>query len=115
MLEDQPFVIVWDGQVFDVAQIGIVRGTPRLRESLEFVAFVTSAESLSRIGRRISYSPARKSRMLLVTTHVVAGVDMAPHMPASPANIQRAMRFSSAWWVDHQDEMNERFSAWLAR
>ena len=115
VLEDQPFVIVWDGQVFDVAQIGTVRGTPRLREALEYVAFATSAESLSRIGRRISYSPARKSGMLLVTTHVVAGVDMAPHMPASPANIKRAMRFNSAWWVDHQDEMNERFSAWLAR
>ena len=115
VLEDQPFVIVWDGQVFDVAQIGIVRGTPRLKEALEYVAFATSAESLSRVARRISYSPARKSGMLLVTTHVVAGVDMAPHMPASPANIQRAMRFNSAWWVDHQDEMNERFSAWLAR
>lgn len=55
----------------------------------------------------------RKSEMPLVTTHVVAGVDMEPHMPASLANTQRAPRFNSAWWVDHQDEMNERFSAWL--
>ena len=113
VLEDQPFVIVWDGQMLDVGQIGIVRGTPRLSEALEYVVFATSAESLARIGRRISYSPVRKSGMPLVTTHVVAGVDMQPHMPASPANTQRALRFNSAWWVDHQDEMNERFSAWL--
>ncbi len=115
VLEDQPFVIVWDGQLLDVGQVAIVAGTPRLKEALEYLAFATSAESLARIARRISYSPMRKSGMALVTTHVVAGVDMEPHMPASPANVARALRFDWAWWVDHQDEMNERFSAWLAR
>ena len=115
ILENQPFVIVWDGQLLDVGQVGIVAGTPRLEEALRYVAFSTSAESLARIGRRISYSPARRSGMPLVTTHVVAGVDMAPHMPASPGNAERALRYDWAFWVDHQDELNERFSAWLAR
>ena len=115
VLENQPFVIVWDGQLLDVGQVGIVAGTPRLEEALQYVAFATSAESLVRISRRISYSPVRKSAMPLVTTHVVAGVDMEPHMPASPANAARALRYDWAGWVDHQDEMNERFSAWLAR
>ncbi len=115
VLENQPFVIVWDGQLLDVGQVGIVAGTPRLEEALQYVAFATGAESLSRIARRISYSPSRRSAMPLVTTHVTAGVEMEPHMPASPANVARALRFDWAWWVDHQDEMNERFSAWLAR
>ena len=115
VLENQPFVIVWDGQMLDVGQFGIVRGTPRLEEALKYLAFATSAESLSRIGSRISYSPARKSGRPLVTTHAVAGIDMAPHMPANPANMQNALRYDSAWWVNHQDEMNERFSAWLVR
>ncbi len=115
VLENQPFVIVWDGQLLDVGQVGIVAGTPRLEEALQYVAFSTSAESLSRIARRISYSPTRRSGMPLVTTHVVAGLDMEPHMPASPANTARALRYDWTWWVDHQDEMNERFSAWLTR
>ncbi len=115
ILENQRFVIVWDGQLLDVGQVGIVAGTPRLEEALRYVAFSTSAESLARIGRRISYSPARRSGMPLVTTHVVAGVDMAPHMPASAGNVERALRYDWAFWVDHQDELNERFSAWLAR
>ena len=115
VLENQPFVIVWDGQLLDVGQVGIVAGTPRLDEALQYVAFSTSAESMGRIGRRISYSPVRRSGMSLVTTHVVAGVEMEPHMPASPANVARALRYDWAWWVDNQDELNERFSAWLAR
>lgn len=115
VLENQPFVIVWDGQLLDVGQVGIVAGTPRLEEALQYVAFSTSAESLSRIARRISYSPTRRSGMSLVTTHVVAGVDMEPHMPASPVNAALALRYDWTWWVDHQDDMNERFSAWLTR
>jgi len=114
-LEKQPFVIVWDGQVYSVAQIGIVAGTPRLREALEYIKFATSAESMARIANQISYSPARKSGMSLVTTHVVTGTEMEPHMPTSPANMANALPYNWDWWADHQDEMNERFSAWLAQ
>ena len=115
VLEDQPFVIVWDGQLLDVGQIGIVAGTPRLEEALRYVAFASSAESQAAVGRRISYSPTRRSGAPLVTTHVETGVEMAPHMPASPGNVDRSLRYDWQWWVDNQDELNERFSAWLAR
>ncbi len=115
IMENQPFVIVWDGQLLDVGQLGIVAGTPRLEEALRYVAFSTSAESLARIGRRISYSPARRSGRPLVTTHVVAGIDMGPHLPAGAGNVDRALQYDWAFWVDYQDALNERFSAWLAR
>ena len=115
VVENQPFVIVWDGQLLDVGLTGIVAGTPRLEEALRYVAFASSAESQAAVGRRISYSPTRRSGAPLVTTHLATGVEMAPHMPASPGNIDRALRYDWQWWVDNQDELNERFSAWLAR
>ena len=115
VLENQPFVIVWDGQMLDTNQLGIVAGTPRLEEALRFIAFATTAEALAAVGRRIPYSPARRSGEPLVTTHIGTGVDMTPHMPTSPENVARALRNDWAWWADNQDEMNERFSAWLAR
>ena len=30
-------------------------------------------------------------------------------------NLTRALHHDWQWWSDHGDEMNERFSAWLAR
>ncbi len=114
VLENQPFVIIWDGQLQSVGQIVIVAGTPRLQDAMEYLTYATSAEPLSRVSNRISYSPARISGRPLVSTHVEAGIQMAPHMPASPANSETALPFDWVWWVDHQDEMNERFSAWLA-
>ena len=115
VLEDQPFVIVWDGQLLDYSQLSVVAGTPRLDDALRFLSFATTARSLAAMGRRISYGPARRSGEPLVTSHLATGVEMAPHMPTSPENVARALRNDWSWWVDNQDELNERFSAWLAR
>ena len=115
VLEGQPFVIVWDGQVLDVGQLGIVAGTPDLETALELVRFAARATSMAAVGRYIAYSPARRSGLPLISTHADTGVDMNPHMPTYPANTGRVLRNDWAWWSDHMDEMNERFSAWLAR
>ncbi len=115
VLENQPFEIVWDGQILATAQFGIVSGTRNLEGALRFVTFASTAESLARISRYISYAPTRRSGMALVATHLETGVDMDPHMPTNSENTVRALRDDWAWWSDHGDEMNERFSAWLAR
>ncbi|WP_419939628.1 ABC transporter substrate-binding protein [Candidatus Palauibacter sp.] len=115
VLEGQPFVIVWDGQLLDINQLAIVAGTRRLDEAMRLVSFASTAEALAALGRRISYGPARESAAPLITTHLETGMEMGPHLPTHPANMARALRRDWSWWVDHQDEMNERFSAWLAR
>ena len=115
VLEDQPFVIVWDGQVLDAGQLGIVAGTPRLDAALQFVEFASRPSSMAGIGRYIAYSPARRSADALISTHAESGVGMRPHMPNTPENTQRALRSDWAWWSDNGDEMNERFIVWLSQ
>ena len=115
VLENQPFVVVWDGQVLDGGQLGIVAGSPNLDTALKYIRFITSPESLARLTGYIAYSPVRRSALPLVSTHVETGVDMRPHLPTSPENLAGALRSDVAWWTEHLDEMNERFSAWLAR
>ncbi len=115
VLENQPFVIVWDGQVLDIGQTGIVAGTPNLESALEFLRFSSTAESMARLTGEIAYSPTRRSALPLVTTHRETGVPMLPHLPTSPQNIGRVLTSDTLWWTDNLDEVNERFSAWLAR
>ncbi len=115
VIESQPFVIVWDGQVLDTGQLGIVAGTRNLETALEFVRFATTAESMAAVSGHIAYSPVRRSGLPLVGTHVEAGVDMTPHMPTHPENTVRVLQSNWLWWSDHMDTMNERFSAWLAQ
>ncbi len=115
VLENQPFEIIWDGQLLDFGQLVVVAGTPNLDAALEFLAFATSPRSMAAVSSHISYSPTRYSGLPLVGTHFEAGVDMLPHMPTYPGNLERALRNDWEWWVNHTDEMNERFSSWLAR
>ncbi|MCY4425514.1 MAG: extracellular solute-binding protein, partial [Halieaceae bacterium] len=116
ILEKQPFVIVWNGQVLDLGgPLGIVAGTPRLEAALQFVRFANRPSSAGNISKYISYSPVRFSARALVGKHLQSGVDMQPHMPTAPENLQRALHGDWRWWSENRDEMNERFSVWLAQ
>ena len=113
--EQQPFTIVWDGQVLDYGQFAIVRGTPNLDAALQFLQFASRVESMAELGRYIAYSPTRRSAIDLISTHHEAGIELRPHMPSAPENMERALINQPQWWTDHTEEMTERFSAWLAR
>ncbi len=115
VLEDQPFVIVWDGQVLDRGQLVVVAGTPRLEDAMRFMSYAARSESMAGVGRYISYSPARVSGQPLVGRHAETGVEMWPHMPTNPENMKNFLMADWEWWADHRDEMQERFAAWLAR
>ena len=68
---------------------------------------------MAAVSKYISYGPVRRSGTPLVGTHVETGVQMAPHMPTTPANLTRALHHDWRWWSDRGDEMTERFAAWL--
>ena len=114
-LEEQPLTIVWDGQLLAFGYQVIVAGTPKLDLARRFVAFATSTESLANLTKYISYGPLRHSSLALVGKHLETGIDIEPHLPNAPQNMANAVLEDPEWWADNQDEMNERFAAWLTR
>ena len=115
ILENQPFVIVWDGQVLDTGFLAILSGAPNLEAALQFVAFASRPSSMAGVGKHISYSPTRLSAQPLISTHAETGVDMRPHMPSNPENMKRVLHNDWQWWSDNRDDINLRFAAWLTR
>ncbi len=113
--EKKPFVIVWDGQIWAIDLYAIVKGSPNVKEALEFVKFSTDTQRLADQARWISYGPARKSSIPLITTHAETGDPMMPHMPTTPEHMKTALATSVEFWADNQDELNERFTTWLAK
>ncbi len=107
--EKKPFVIIWDGQVWDIDLWGIVKGTPNLATALEFIKFATDTTRLADQAKYISYGPVRRSSMNKVNKK------MKPHLPTSPDNFANSLQNDYQWWADNQQEMDERFTAWLAR
>ena len=114
-LEGQPLKIVWDGQILGIGYQTVVKGTPRAALARRFAAYATSTRSLANVTRYISYGPARRSAMPLVDTYEATGIDIRPHLPNAPQNVENVVYDNPAWWADHKDELNERFAAWLVK
>jgi putative spermidine/putrescine transport system substrate-binding protein len=112
--EGKPFVIVWDGQIYENEMYSIPKGAPNMAEALEFIKFATSTEGLAASATQISYGPARKSSMANEIIFKDGKTVMAPHLPTAPENMTNALESSFEFWVDKDSELNERFNAWLA-
>ncbi len=113
--EGKPFQIVWDGQVYENEMYAVPKGAPNKDLAMEFIRYATSTEGLRQQAQHISYGPARKSSMKEELLFKDGKTVMAPHLPTAPENMGNALETSSAFWVDHDAELNERFQAWLAQ
>jgi putative spermidine/putrescine transport system substrate-binding protein len=113
--ENKPFVIVWDGQVWDIDLWAIPKGAPNKDKAWEFLKFSTETAQLANQAKYIAYGPARKSSAPLVGKYEDGKIDMGPQMPTAPDNLKNAVQNDFSWWADNQDALNERFNAWLAQ
>jgi len=73
------------------------------------VEFSTDTVQLANQAKYISYGPVRRSSMEKVSKK------MKPHLPTSPDNFANSLQNDYQWWADNQQEMDERFTTWLAR
>ncbi len=101
VMEDQPFTIIWDGQVFELDGFVIPAGTPNMKAAKEFLRFATDTQRLADQAKYIAYGPARKSSAPLVSTHAETGIEMAPHMPTNPENFKTPIKKDALFWADN--------------
>ncbi|MFN3954463.1 MAG: extracellular solute-binding protein [Pararhodobacter sp.] len=115
--QGQPIGMAWGYQMLDIDGWVVPAGLPedRLARVMDFLHFATDTQRLADQAAFISYGPARVSSAPLVGQHATLGIDMAPHMPTDPANMDGAFVTNYLWWADYRDEMDARFQAWLAR
>jgi len=114
--ENQPFEIVWDGQVWDLDLWVMPKGAPNKEAAMDFVKYSTGTEALAAQASWISYGPVRKSSAALVGSfHNNPDLEMAGHMPTAADNMKNALQNDFEFWADNQDQLNEQFNAWLAK
>ncbi|MDI5986824.1 extracellular solute-binding protein [Halomonas sp. M4R5S39] len=111
--EDQPFEIIWDAQVFELD--GWVVPTGKLDKVKDYLYFATDTQRLADQAKYISYGPARKSSAEFVSTHAETGIEMEEHMPTYGPNFATAIQKDDEFWADYNDELTQRFDAWLAQ
>jgi putative spermidine/putrescine transport system substrate-binding protein len=107
--EGKPFAIVWDGQIWNLDVWAISKASRNKTTALDFVKFASTGERLADQTKWIAYGPVRKSSQALVAP------DLRPNLPTAEQNMKNALANDFEFWADRQDEINQRWTAWMAR
>lgn len=101
--------IVWNGGLYDPDHWAIVRGSPNKALAERFIVFASQAENQKTFSMNIPYGPVNKQTVARLPEAIQT------QLPTAPANMDKGLLVDSTFWVDHGEELEERFNAWAAR
>ncbi len=76
---------------------------------MKFVQFASKPDNQKTYSHKIAYGPTNKSAVGMIDPKVL------PSLPTAPANLNGALGINVQFWVDHGEELEERFNAWAAK
>ena len=87
----------------------IVKGSSNLDLAYEFIKFASQPENQAISAAEIPYGPTNVKAVAVVDPKI------APDLPTYPANLVGSVATDAEWWVDHIEELSERFNVWAAQ
>ncbi|WP_166366173.1 ABC transporter substrate-binding protein [Pseudomonas akapageensis] len=101
--------LVWPGSLYGMDYWAIIKGSKHVDQAKRFIAYTNQADPQVDFATRIPYGPTNKQ--------AAGSLDpkLAPWIPTSPQNLNGALSMDVAFWVDHGEELEERFNAWASK
>ncbi|RAU44595.1 ABC transporter substrate-binding protein [Pseudomonas sp. RIT412] len=103
--EGHAFTIVWDQSLYDLDSWAIVKGSPHKALGEQYIAFVSQPQQQKVFAETIPYRPTNKQAMALLDANT------QKNLP----DIEKGLQVSTQFWIDHGEELEQRFNAWAAR
>ena len=100
------FKIAWDKSLYDVDSWAIPKGSPKLPDAYRFIAFASAPERQKLLSERLPYGPTNRKALRLLPA------DLARSLPSSDANLPRALKVDTVFWITHGEALENRFDAW---
>ncbi len=105
--EDSHYTVDWDGRVIEMDLFGMVKGTRRKDEAMEFIKYASSSKSQAEQAKYLANGPTRKSSLSLISKQV------KDNLPNGPLHGDTVSVIADAqWWADNYTPLAERFNAW---
>jgi len=102
--EGRNFGLVWDGQIYSVDSWAVIKGSENKTQGFKFISFASSEGPASEYPLMMPYGVPNKAAISKLPPEV------AKKLPGSKANIAVGLREDTIFWVDYQDELNQRFN-----
>lgn len=108
--EGRNFKIAWDaGFSYAVDSWAIMANSDKQDEAMQFIQFASDPQNQKLMPPLIPYGATHVDTAALVDAEVLADT------PTAPENLPNGLFFDEAYWVDHNEALNERFNAWAAQ
>ncbi len=103
--EGKPLSYVWTNQIYNIDAWAVPTNSPFKAEAMDFMKIANSAENQAKFSELMPYGPTNVDTIALLPPEVSA------NLPAGE-NIKDSLFFSDAFWIDHKDELTERWNNW---
>ena len=109
MREGVPAGITYNQASLNIEWLVITKGSKKVKEAMKFIAYCSQPKPQAIFNSMMQYGPINKKAFDFIDDKV------APLMPTAPQN--RALMWipNADWWVDRDQELNERWKQWLLK
>lgn len=101
--------IVWDAPLWNWDYWVIPKGTGRLEEAYKFIAFSSLPKVQAEMTHYLPYAPANEDATALIDPAILV------NLPSAPDHMKNALDVDVDFWTEKGAELDQRFSAWLAK
>ncbi|MFB9791040.1 polyamine ABC transporter substrate-binding protein [Shinella granuli] len=102
------FRMSWTNQLYAMDFWAIPKGGNR-DQAFDIVNFMTSPEPQKAFAEKMVYGVTNARAMDSIAA------DIKPQLPTAEENMAGALAVSTPFWVDHEEELQQRFNRWVAQ
>jgi putative spermidine/putrescine transport system substrate-binding protein len=107
--EGHDFKMVWDNSLYDLDSWAIVKGSKHKDLAEQFIAFANKPENQKVFAETIPYGPTEKSVTSMIDPKY------AQNLPTAEKNLAGALQVDTNFWIEHGEDLEQRFNAWAAK
>lgn len=101
--------VMWDGSIYAIDSWAIPRGSRHTEAALDFIALSLQPEQQKIHTEKLGYGSTNRKTAALLEESVQVRLNTAEQ------NLAQALPMDNEFWVDHGEDLEERFNAWVAR
>jgi putative spermidine/putrescine transport system substrate-binding protein len=104
-----PAGISFDQGSVNIEWLVITKGTKKLKEAMQFIAYSTQPKPQAMFNAAMQYGPINKKAFDYIDPEVAA------MLPTAPPYQGKTWIPNVEWWVDRDQEIQERWKAWVLK
>ncbi|MFJ3053918.1 ABC transporter substrate-binding protein [Pseudomonas nitroreducens] len=107
--EGAPMKVVWNGSLLAIDSWAIPKGSPNKKAAEDFIAFSLQPEQQKIHTVKLGYGSVNLGTTKLLDPKLLERLNTAPE------NLEQAVPVNFEFWVDHGEDLEQRFNAWAAK